>query len=261
MWMRYSVKSVCPRALAHGHLYHDQLQAHAKVILNPPLGWKGKMEPGDQTTVDMRNRTISQFVGFCYSKLGMSPNITHVMNPVAVSAACGFWKARGLAPATIKLRVQHIVQAVPFAHSKYCPKQQEWSQAHITQMDEWCKKLSAKALSDYQRSPKKGFNVHLQESWDFAREDWIKFLVAFQVDCTTTTIEGHASTTHANGKEAFHLQDNDYKWSPKLAQWCQTAVLRILLCGLYQPPVRAGALRVLMSNSQILEDCVCEKCK
>lgn len=181
MWLRYSVKSVCPQALNHGHLLHDQLKCHAQVILKPPLGWEGSMEPGDQTTVEMRNRTVCQFVGFCYSKLGVAPTLTHVMNPVSIFAACGFWKASGLAPATIKLRLQHIVQAVPFAYSKYCPRQQDWAKTHIAQLKDWCKKLSARALSDYQRSPKKEYNVHLHEAWEFARDDWVLFLKAFQV--------------------------------------------------------------------------------
>ncbi len=139
------------------------------------------MGDGDETTVEMRNRTLSQFVGFCFSKLGLTTSITHVLNPVAVAAACGFWEARGLSPATIKIRVQHLTQAAPFVSSKYCPKQQDWSREHLAQCHEWFKKLSAKALADYSRAPKKTHNVHLHEAFLFATKDWVAFLVEFKV--------------------------------------------------------------------------------
>lgn len=38
-------------------------------------------------------------------------------------------------------------------------------------------------------------------------------------------------------------------------------VLRLCLCGIYQPPIRAGALRLITAHSQLLEDCCCQKCK
>jgi hypothetical protein len=57
------------------------------------------------------------------------------------------------------------------------------------------------------------------------------------------------------------MQDNNCIMTRHLAQRCQVVVLRLLLCGAYQPPLRAGALRVLMARSQWGQDCVCEKCK
>lgn len=181
LWYRYSVKSVCPQALTPGHIFNDQIKAYTKYILKPPLGGHGSMDDGDETTVEMRSRTLCQYIGFCYSKLELPPNITHVLNPVAVSAACGFWEARGLSPATIKLRVQHLTQAAPFVSSKYCPRQQEWSRSHLSQCQSWFKKLSAKALADYSKAPKKTHNVHLHEAFDFSSKDWVAFTLEFKV--------------------------------------------------------------------------------
>lgn len=38
-------------------------------------------------------------------------------------------------------------------------------------------------------------------------------------------------------------------------------MLRLILCGVYQPPIRAGALRVIVSQTHGGDDCVVERCR
>lgn len=182
LWYTYSVKSVAEYALRDGHLFKRQLDAHTKCILHPPLGLDVSMAEGDEDTAEMRNRTISQVVGFATSKLGFFPSMTVVANPIVVSAVCGFWQARGLSPWTIKLRIQHMSQAFKFVKSKYCPRQNDWEEEHLKLTEDWYKNLIAKALAEAKKHPKRDHNQHLWEAWDFATKDWVAFLMRFKVN-------------------------------------------------------------------------------
>lgn len=100
-----------------------------------------------------------------------------------MAAIIGFWKARGLSPHTIKLRVQHITQAQGFITSRYCPKQPSYVPPHedVDESKAWWKNLSAKVLAEAMKAPKHPFNMHLWEAWEFARLDYIAFLSELKV--------------------------------------------------------------------------------
>ena len=184
LWLPYSAKAVCGAALLPDHLLHDQLKAYHTYMVKPPLGGHGPMAGVDQDTAEMRTKSMAQVVGFCTSKLSMAPSLGVLLDPVAMAVVCGFWRARGLSPMTIKLRVQHITQGVPFVTSRYCPKERGhsgWSQDHINQTQAWYKKLNAKALAEAERAPKKEYNVGLWEAWEFARKDYVAFLLELKV--------------------------------------------------------------------------------
>lgn len=106
-----------------------------------------------------------------------------VTDPVVVAAVCGFWEARGLAPMTIKLRVQHMTQCTTFVGTRYCPTVPTVAVSPTIkeEQQDWFRRLSAKALADAQRQPKKLYNVDLWEAWEFATRDYVAFLVEFQV--------------------------------------------------------------------------------
>lgn len=57
------------------------------------------------------------------------------------------------------------------------------------------------------------------------------------------------------------LQDNNKEWNKQLALECSKAGLRVLLVGAHQPPLRIGALRVLMAKTGLEKPCVCEQCR
>lgn len=126
-------------------------------------------------------RTLHQVVGFATLHLGLGSSLTSVADPVVVACVVGFWKARGLAPHTIKLRVQHITQAVSFVSSNYCPKEAGCRMLSETSTHLWFQNLSAKVLAEAKKSPKKLYTVELWEAWVFAKEDYIAFLEEIQV--------------------------------------------------------------------------------
>lgn len=123
-----------------------------------------------------------QVVGFAHKHLGMSPSMTVVQDPVVVTAVVGLWKGRGLSPWTIKVRVQHIVQAQAFVSSRYCPKEAGWTDCFNTQQAKcWYKNLGAKVLAEAEKHPKKMFNVGLWEAWQHARTEYVAFVLEFKV--------------------------------------------------------------------------------
>lgn len=187
----------------------------------------------------------------------------HSADPVCVAAYCGFKASRGLAPGTIKIAVQHTKSMAIFYFSHFCPRGRGVrlpTPEEQERIQQWFKQLSAKTLIQFQREPKKRAAIHLWEAWDFAISDWYTFLKAFQVGGWLPAAHLHSSSP---SPQACCVQDNKYEYDQNLAVWCQTAVLRILLCGLWQPPIRAGALRILhTSNGRSTEQpCGCEKCK
>lgn len=105
------------------------------------------------------------------------------MQPIVIHQLVALWKGRQLAPDTIKLRLQHLAQAVVFVGSNYCPKRHPWTQPHKTQLKEWYRKLCALALHDCRLQPRKVYNQHLWEAWEAARSAYRQFLGAFEVCC------------------------------------------------------------------------------
>lgn len=60
------------------------------------------------------------------------------------------------------------------------------------------------------------------------------------------------------------LQKNKGKWNKELARECQEIVLAMLVVGLFQPPMRVGALRLLhnyTSSHNSKDHCLFEHCK
>lgn len=61
--------------------------------------------------------------------------------------------------------------------------------------------------------------------------------------------------------KCYVVQANNQVWTKKLARQCHDAGLMVLLVGLNQPPIRIGAMRVLMSSTSMDKPCVLEECK
>ena len=62
----------------------------------------------------------------------------------------------------------------------------------------------------------------------------------------------------------FHnVKKHKGKWSPELVKECQESVLSMLVVGVHQPPMRVGALRVLLNSSSTKrgDPCAFEACK
>ena len=94
-----------------------------------------------------------QVVGFAAKFLNLAPDLTLLRDPVVVAGVVGFFHARGLAPMTIKLRVQHITQGSSFACTRFCPKDRRYiveTAAEAAEINTWLKKLSAMVLEEAQ---------------------------------------------------------------------------------------------------------------
>lgn len=123
-------------------------------------------------------------MGFATKFLDLEPSVTLLRNPVVVAGVVGFWEARGLAPMTIKLRVQHIRETSSFVATRFCPKSAAYrpdTAEEAILINAWFKRLSAKVTAEAERQPKKLYNVELWEAWDFATREWVAFIRELQV--------------------------------------------------------------------------------
>lgn len=140
-----------------------------------------------------------QVVGYATKFLNLAPDLAVLRDPVVVAGVVGFFQARGLAPMTIKLRVQHITQGSSFVPTRFCPKARAYTVETAEEtalINNWFKRLSAKVLEEAQRQPKKLYCVDLWEAWDFATYDWVDFVQEFQVSACGTPLTVPPPATH-----------------------------------------------------------------
>ena len=88
---------------------------------------------------------------------------------------------------TIKMRLQHIIQAASFVNTNYCSKErgERWGQAKMDQCKTWYKRVASYALAEAERQPKKLYSVSLYEAWDFAVKDFVEFAQELKVGAPT----------------------------------------------------------------------------
>lgn len=142
---------------------------------------------------------------------------------MVIAALVGFWQERGLAPMTIKMRLQHITQAAAFVNTSYCPKERgdKWSQAQITKTKAWYKRISAWALKEAERQPTKLYSVGLWEAWEFARKDYVAFCMELKVRaCVACMLEALPPTSSHCGSHRPTTASGPLSWPGGARLWC-----------------------------------------
>lgn len=114
--------------------YLNQERAMRRFFSNPPLtkevpttpssSKKGKanMKALAPATLELRVRTMDEFIGFCAKWLNLTPTMEHALSPQVVAKYMGFHVAKGTQEGTLKRISTHLHQSIPFINSTHCPR-------------------------------------------------------------------------------------------------------------------------------------------
>jgi hypothetical protein len=224
------------------------------------------------STIKMRLRVMREFIGFCVKWLLLAPTMEHVMDPQVVAKYMGFHVAKGTLEGSLHVYATHLHQvAITFVNTPKCPKILPPILDHFKPaIMEWFANLNSKLLSSMSIHPKPKSNITLWRVWEACLSKWhtLQSKMVSRVGCMgvilTKCIAWSTPLSHCNAHHhPTQVQDNGCKWTKSLAHECQQCVLSMMVVGLYQPPMRVGALRVLHNSASTKSQrpCVCEECK
>lgn len=259
----YSLSVARPELCQEGTLWHTQVDQYRQYKLNPPVG-SGKMGKCKASTVADKLRAAHELAGYCCLFAGVeTPSFEITLQPELIAKFYGYHVKRGISMSTIKSRIDIIRGLSEFAASKWCTKDKAWPSDYLDAVGIWYKdlvkklRLECEAVRDAKRS--NAPEMHLQEAWEYATSEWIKFTEEFKVGWAFSL--GHAGLHFTF---CLPVQANNKSWTPQLANKCQSCLIRLLLCGVYQPPVRVGSLHYCMPSTAqgtVVEgDCICPEC-
>jgi hypothetical protein len=196
----YSIDSVAKEELKITSTYGQQIKAYYKYIVNPPLdkkslkGSKSKMEPVAPSTAKVRLRSINHFIGYLVLHLNLGATMEHILVPDYVAQYWGFLLARinnkgeaGLTPDTIKLRMQHLDQAIEFVISQHCPPKTKLkrSKEYMEALVSWYTNLMSTCLAKCKAKisiPKHDITT-LWRCWEYSEVEmktWVQDFVVSQ---------------------------------------------------------------------------------
>lgn len=95
----------------------SQMKALGRSKTQPTLGPGGSGKTVTNTTWKIMERSLEEFIGFCFLHLGMMPNLKTVMRPPAYAHFVAFQAARGLKARTMLRAAGMVSAAVPFVAS------------------------------------------------------------------------------------------------------------------------------------------------
>lgn len=279
----YSLTSHSPQVVDGPSLYHDQEQAYIQSKttrdLSRPITPHSKREASNQTllspqTIQSRVDATRAFIGFCVLHLHLDPMMELLMEPLYVAKYLGFHVAKRTSFSTINKMATHLKQMAKFVDSQACPKGTNitWSPYWSKQVLNWFSNLKTKALLEWKEHKEEpAIDTTLWSVWEHTLNKWNSFLEKFKVSangwlvCLCVSIGmAHKSwfahqcvvlALRAPSMQCACMQSHKEKWSTSLAKECQECVLAMLVVGLYQPPLRVGALRVLHSF-QAMKECI-----
>ena len=235
-----------------GGLYKQQADAHHTYMLNPPLSKKrgadrsakAAMSGLGHITISQRWRAMDCYIGFCVLFQHVGASFEHIMDPMLVAKYVGFLIAKGRAASSIKVYIGHLAETVAFVISHHCPGGLAFSPQHVAATQAWYTNLGGKLAGWVGARPKPDVQGKLWEAWEHAEAQWAAFKAAFLVCLAAPACTAWLARWHTHTWLAM-LQGGGQVWTKQLVKECQLCVLRLLLVGLYQPPIRMGALRLL----------------
>lgn len=151
----------------------------------------------------------------------------------------------------------NLATTVAFVIHRACPHTPAWPRQHIQNVQGWYENLQNWLTQRTKANPRgKGpSSITLWQAWEATQAKWDKFKRAFEVGqlwfehgCMQCKLEPDPSS-HA-------MQKNGRQWNKELARYCAKCVLRALMVGLHQPPMRLGSLQALHTCASLKEACV-----
>lgn len=259
--------------------YLKQEKAMTDYYTNPPLTKaipigqtkkaKASMTEIAPSTMETRVKVMREFVGFAHKWLHLPSTMEHALNPQVVAKYFGFHVAKGNQEGYLKTIGTNLHQASMFVASPHCPKSTHGAQddEHTKATMDWYTNLNGHILasisSHYQA---KEHGITLWSAWQAVEAKWGTFLDKFKVSGWLACLGTHAPSSPHPLPTPSHPspQKNKGKWNKELARECQEIVLAMMVVGLYQPPMRVGALRLIhnyTSSHNPKDHCLFEHCK
>lgn len=173
--------------------YSKQEEALSDFFTKPPLTKpiptssskraKSNMRPLALETINMRVRTMDEFIGFCTKWLHLMPTMEHAMDPQVVAKYMGFHVAKGTQHSTLKRISTHLHQSIIFVNSEHCPRkhQAQDGATHKSTMD-WFTNLNGSLLasiSTHFKARDKG--ITLWSVWEATLSQWEAFQAKLNV--------------------------------------------------------------------------------
>lgn len=257
-------------------------------------GKRARMAGLGATSIAIRREELSKFVGFLVAFLHRLPNLQHVMRPQLVAKYMGFLQARGLEWSSMKkvgsgllgasmwgtcglptglmaalewrpihachLAMQaanNLAGTVAFVTHRACPHAPVWSKEYIANVQDWYANLQNWLTQRTKANPhgRPPSSITLWRAWEASQAKWDRFKQAFEV--RAAALAG-LNGSHASPSTTLPLvvQEGGRRWTKGLARSCAKCVLRALMVGLHQPPMRLGSLQALHNCSSLEKPCV-----
>lgn len=294
----YSMPLAAEEAGVDAVEWEEEVEAHRKALV-PTWSSKRKLgaaacgqRPYSVATIALWLRCQAEFVGFLVTHLGEQPSLAAVMHPQLVAKFFGYLQARAEEAGrpldglhnSIKKYCTAFTETVRFVTSPQFPGVHVWSKEHIKATTDWlanARNSSSVAIAN--RAPACVGMAYWQAICNI-KKSWVAFVAKFKVcwccwlmlllaDVAAGMLAGTADwccwlLLTIKGQPywmptCWHCptQANGEVWTVELAKDCQAVAVQYLLGGVDQPPLRLGALRVMMSSTSLGMPCVMESCK
>lgn len=176
--------------------YLNQERAMRRFFSNPPLtkevpttpssSKKGKanMKALAPATLELRVRTMDEFIGFCAKWLNLTPTMEHALSPQVVAKYMGFHVAKGSEERTLKRIATQLHQSITFITHKDFPSKHSThvDAPSLKALDDWYSNLNGKimaSISTHKQAIKKG--VTLWSVWEASLSKWQAFQANLKV--------------------------------------------------------------------------------
>lgn len=173
--------------------YSKQVRAMTTFYTHPPLTKpiptstskhaKANMAPLGPDTIEIRERTLNEFVGFCAKWLNLKPTMEHALDPQVVAKYMGFHVAKGSKEGTLKRISTNLSQATTFITSTFCPKLfPTMDDAQLKDIKAWYSNLNGRILASMLKHNKaKHEGITLWMVWEASHSKWQAFQMKLKV--------------------------------------------------------------------------------
>lgn len=261
---KYSLSATQTQLVAKGTKVHSQLAALLKWRKEGALGSITSARKVGDATVDILERSVDEYLGFCYKHLALEPALDLVMVPSHVAQFVAFQQARGNEPGTILRQAQQLSTVVTFVGSGRCPRAKAWGHSHQLLVKDWLSSLKAQERALAHPPGQEVVDPRLLAGlWDHLEGSWRGVVQSLQVGthaCPFPCMLTHVSTPcQPIPTLCTHASQAPGQPSKEVCQQIMSLGLGILLGGPHQPPFREGALRPMHTYGHV-EGVPCVEC-
>lgn len=179
---KYSLSATQSKMWGKGTKIFSQVNALLSWKEGGHLGSAASARGVGDATLQILERSVDEYVGFCYQHLGLDPCLDLVMQPGRVAEFVAFQQARGNEPGTILRQAQQLSSVVPFVASGRCPRAKAWGHSHSLLVSEWYSSL--KAIMRAKARPLEHDRVDPRQwasLWEHLAAQWAQVVQSFKV--------------------------------------------------------------------------------